>query len=79
MFLASLAFGLPVVTEFLQTGLVPRLPTAVLAAALVTMASLSLTCGLILDSVARARTESKRLAYLTLAGPGWPSLGRDAD
>ena len=51
--LLGLAFGVPVVAEFLATGLVPRLPTAVLAAALVFLAALSLASGLILDTVAK--------------------------
>ena len=50
---AGLAFGLPVVAEFIATGLVPRFPTAILAASLVFLAALSLTCGLILDTVAK--------------------------
>jgi hypothetical protein len=59
--------GLPVVLEFLQTGLVPRLPTAVLALGLVLLSFLSFVCGLILDSVTRGRKEMKRLAYLSNA------------
>lgn len=64
LLLAGLGFGAPVVLEFLRTGLVPRLPTAVLAMGLVGMACLAFACGLILDSVARGRKEMKRLAYL---------------
>lgn len=64
--LLSLCAGLPVVAEFRQTGLVPRLPTALLAAALAIMSFLSFACGLILDTVSRGRAESKRLAYLSL-------------
>jgi len=60
----ALAVGLPVVLTFLHTGLVPRLPTAVLAMGLVLIGFLSLACGLILDSVARGRKEMKRIAYL---------------
>jgi glycosyltransferase involved in cell wall biosynthesis len=66
LFLLGLGLGIPVVTEFLHTGLVPRLPTAVLAMGLVGMAMLSLAAGLILDSVARGRKELKRLAYLAI-------------
>jgi hypothetical protein len=62
--LASVALGLPVVTEFLRTGLVGRLPTAVLATGLMILAFLSLFCGLILDTVTRGRRELKRLLYL---------------
>jgi glycosyltransferase involved in cell wall biosynthesis len=66
----ALALGLPVVISFLHTGLVERLPTAVLSASLVLLGSLSLGCGLILDSVARGRTELRRLAYLSIPPPG---------
>lgn len=60
----SLALGLPVVMEFLKTGLVPRLPTAVLSASLVILSFMFLACGLILDLVAHGHREVKRLAYL---------------
>lgn len=60
----SLALGIPVVTSFLATGLVGRLPTAVLATGLMILAFLSLFCGLILDTVTRGRRELKRLLYL---------------
>jgi len=62
----AVVLGVPVVTEFLQTGLVPRLPTAVLATGLMLIATLSFFCGLILDSVSRGRKEFKRLAYLSI-------------
>jgi len=62
--LFGLWLGAEVVVEFFETGLVPRLPTAVLATGLMLLASLSVVCGMILDSVARGRREAKRLAYL---------------
>ena len=62
--LAGLALGLPVVVTFFQTGLVPRLPTAVLAAAFVLLAFLAFALALILDSVTHGRREMKRLMYL---------------
>jgi glycosyltransferase involved in cell wall biosynthesis len=62
----GLVLGAEVIAEFLETRLVPRLPTAVLATGLMLLASLSIACGLILDSVARGRREAKRLAYLAL-------------
>jgi glycosyltransferase involved in cell wall biosynthesis len=65
----SLLFGTPVVTEYLATGQVPRLPTAVLAMGLMLLAFLSLTCGLILDTVTRGRWELKRMSYLAFPGP----------
>jgi glycosyltransferase involved in cell wall biosynthesis len=77
--LAALVFGIPVVTEFMHTGLVPRLPTAVLSAALMGLAFLSTTCGLILDSVARGRKEAKRMAYLAIPAIGAPAAGAAAD
>jgi Glycosyl transferase family 2 len=66
----GLALGLPVVSEFLQSGLVPRLPTAVLATGLMLLSFMSLGCGLVLDVVSRGRTEMKRLAYLAVAPTG---------
>jgi glycosyltransferase involved in cell wall biosynthesis len=67
---AGISLGIPVVVEFQHTGLVPRLPTALLATGLVLLATLSMSCGLILDAVSRARKENKRLAYLAI-----PPLG----
>lgn len=66
LLLAGLALGVPVILEFLETGLVPRLPSALLATGLVLAASLSLACGLVLEQVARGRQELKRLAYLSI-------------
>ena len=60
----SLALGVPVVKQFLITGLVGRLPTAVLATGLMILAFSSLHCGLVLDTVTRGRRELKRLHYL---------------
>ena len=65
----GVALGVPVLLDFMRTGLVPRLPTAVLATGLILMATLSSTCGLILDSVTRGRKEIKRLAYLSIPAP----------
>ena len=67
--LFTFAFGLPVVIEYFETGLVPRLPTAVLVASTMVIACLSLVAGLILDTVTRGRWEQKRLAYLAFPGP----------
>jgi hypothetical protein len=65
----SLILGIPVVLEYVETGYVPRLPTAVLSVALMLLAFLSLFSGLILDTVTRGRWELKRLAYLGITGP----------
>ena len=64
IFAAALALGVPLAVTFAQTGLVPRLPTAVLATGLVVVGLLSGAAGLILDSIAKGRLEVKRLAYL---------------
>ena len=66
---ASLIIVTPVVMDYLRSGLVPRLPTAVLATALMLLAFLALVCGLILDTVTRGRWEAKRMAYLAIPGP----------
>lgn len=65
----SIALAWPVVATWLATGLVPRLPTAVLATGLMLLAFLSLACGLVLDTVTRGRTETKRLHYLAQRPP----------
>mgnify|MGYP006286181705 CR=1 FL=1 len=67
--LLSLVLAAPLAVTFAQTGLVPRLPTAVLSTGLAILASLSFTCGLILDTVTRGRLEAKRVAYLSIPGP----------
>ena len=63
--LMSLTIAWPILIHFIETGLVPRLPTAVLAMGMTLLAFLSLTCGLILDTVTRGRQEMKRLRYLS--------------
>jgi glycosyltransferase involved in cell wall biosynthesis len=67
--LFTFAFGLPLVIGYFETGLVPRLPTAVLVASTMVIACLSLVAGLILDTVTRGRWEQKRLTYLSFPGP----------
>jgi hypothetical protein len=74
----GIALGLPVVIEYFQTGLVPRLPSAVLATGLVLLSFLSCAAGLILDSVARGRKEFKRLIYLGYPAPGGGLPARQA-
>ena len=70
--LGSIGMAIPVILEYLDTGLVPRFPTAILASATMLLAFLSLFAGLILDSVARARRETKWLRYLEYPAPGEP-------
>lgn len=70
--LAGLAFGLPVVFEYLETGLVLRFPTAILATGLMILAMVSLVAGLIMDSVSRGRREAKRMHYLAMDPPPRP-------
>ncbi|MDE1900103.1 MAG: glycosyltransferase [Alphaproteobacteria bacterium] len=60
---------IPVVMDFIDTGLVPRLPTAVLSMGLMILAFLSLACGLILETVTRGRREMKRMRYLNIPAP----------
>jgi glycosyltransferase involved in cell wall biosynthesis len=62
---ASLGLGLPVVEDFFRTGLVERLPTAVLASSLMVVAVISLNLAFSLDSLRRFRAEMKRLHYLS--------------
>ncbi|MFT4120210.1 glycosyltransferase family 2 protein [Bradyrhizobium sp.] len=61
----SVLLSIPIVVTYLETGLVPRLPTAVLSMGLMIMAMLSVSSGLVLDTVTRGRREMKMLAYLS--------------
>jgi len=66
--LALVAMGLisPILVEYVETGLVPRLPTAILSMGLMILAALSFACGLILETVTRGRWEMKRMRYLNI-------------
>ncbi len=64
----ALLLAIPIFRDYVATGLVPKLPTAVLSTGMVLLSFLSVVCGLILDSVARGRKEMKRLAYLSIPG-----------
>ena len=65
----SLLIAYPLLMTYLDTGMVPRFPTAILVSAMMVLAFLSLTCGVILDTVTRGRKEMKRLRYLELSAP----------
>ena len=64
--ISSIILMLPILAEFMETGLVPRLPTAVLSMSIMILGFLSLACGLILDTVTRGRCEVKRMRYLSI-------------
>lgn len=63
---SSILISLPLLLTYVETGLVPRLPTAILAMGMMLLAAVSLGGGLVLDSVARGRLEQKRLFYLSM-------------
>ncbi len=67
--IAGLVAGGPVISEYMDTGLVPRLPTAILASGLIILSFASFACGLIVDTVTLGRKEMKRMAYLRIPGP----------
>jgi len=66
----SIGLAMPVIVTYLETGLVPRLPTAVLSTGLMVLAFLSIASGVVLDTVTRGRREIKLLAYLQHRVPG---------
>ena len=66
----AVGIAIPVFVTYVQEGLVPRLPTAVLSTGLMVLAALAIACGLVLDTVTRGRREVKRLAYLSHRPPG---------
>jgi glycosyltransferase involved in cell wall biosynthesis len=70
---AALILAVPLITTYLDTGLVPRVPTAILITGMTIVAVLCFFAGLILDTVTRGRREVRRLAYLALPGPDAPS------
>jgi hypothetical protein len=63
--LVSVGLAIPVIVTYIEQGLVPRLPTAVLSMGLMILAVLSVSSGLVLDTVTRGRREMKLLAYLS--------------
>jgi glycosyltransferase involved in cell wall biosynthesis len=69
LLLAAFLLAIPLVRTYLQTGLVPRFPTAILVTGMVIVAVLCVFAGLILDTVTRGRREVRRLAYLSFPAP----------
>jgi glycosyltransferase involved in cell wall biosynthesis len=67
LMLVSIGLAIPVIATYLEQGIVPRLPTAVLSMGLMILAVLSVSSGLVLDTVTRGRREIKLLAYLSQA------------
>jgi len=68
--LLAIILAIPLGITYVETGLVPRLPTALLATGLIILAVINWFCGLILATVVRGRREVRRLAYLSFAAPG---------
>jgi hypothetical protein len=68
--LVGLLLAVPLVVTYIETGLVPRFPTAILVTGLMILAFLCGFSGLILDTVVRGRVEVRRLAYLAHPAPG---------
>jgi len=66
----AIVLSIPLIVTYAHTGLVPRVPTAILVTGMTIVAVLSFFAGLILDTVTRGRREVRRLAYLALAAPG---------
>ena len=69
LLLTAIILAVPLLITYLDTGMVPRFPTAILATGLVIIAVLSFFAGLILDTVTRGRREMRRLAYLAQPAP----------
>jgi glycosyltransferase involved in cell wall biosynthesis len=70
LWISAGALGLPLVLHWLDTGLVPRFPTAILCSAIIVIGVIALGTGLVLDLVAHVRREAKRMAYLSYPAPG---------
>lgn len=67
--LVSLVLSIPLMLTYVETGLVPRFPTAILITGMMLVAVVSLACGMILDTVTRGRQEMKQLIYLQIVSP----------
>jgi glycosyltransferase involved in cell wall biosynthesis len=71
----AVVLSIPLIVTYVHTGLVPRVPTAILVTGITIVAVLCVFAGLILDTVTRGRREVRRLAYLSVPGPdaarGW--------
>lgn len=70
--LAAVVMASPLLVDYLRTGLVPRFPTAILAASMVVVAVLVLLLGILLDGLKKVRQENTRVAYMRLPAPGDP-------
>ena len=75
----AVILGIPIIITFMETGLVPRFPTAILATGIMILAFLSLACGLILDTVTRGRVEMKRMQYLRIPIVGAKPVPHEAE
>lgn len=65
----AVVLAVPLFATYFATGAVPRFPTAVLVTGIMVISALSLTCGMILDTVTRGRREMKRMRYIGIAAP----------
>ena len=70
LLIAAIVLAVPLVLTYVETGLVPRVPTAILVTGMTIVAVLCVFAGLILDTVTRGRREMRRLAYLSQGAPG---------
>jgi len=68
--IASIGLAVPIFITYFEEGIVPRIPTAILATGLMLVAVLSVVAGLVLDTVTRGRREAKLIAYLEQRAPG---------
>ena len=75
LLIAAIILAVPLIVTYLDTGLVPRFPTAILITGLTIIAVLCFFAGLILDTVTRGRREVRRLAYLSLSAPAFAGEG----
>lgn len=66
LMLLSVILSIPLFYSYFTIGFIPKIPTAILTTGIMLLAFISLACGIILDSVCRARKELKYLHYLGL-------------
>lgn len=69
-FFTSALLAIPVIIKYIESNSVPRFPSLIVSVGLSVIGILAICCGLILDTVSRARLEHRRIAYLSVPGPG---------
>ncbi|MEW8551308.1 MAG: hypothetical protein AB2533_12705 [Candidatus Thiodiazotropha endolucinida] len=75
--LSAIILAVPIVITYLETGMVPRFPTAILSTGLAITGAIGFITGLILETVTVGRREIKQLHYLSMPPVSSMSMNED--